>query len=193
MYKCMESEEMVSCRFEIKIYICHILNEHTNWGNWDLGGSSTNHSVGCSIPGYSSLHVKVSFLPPPIRSVSVCASVKQSALLHLKKLFVWKCVWVNEPSSKRSSECSNRLEKCFFLDPFHYRLTTIFNAVMVFLVSYVYCMSCLLPDALYNYNFCMVLLFHVKLNFGEPWAYLVLFSLFCVLWGWTEEYLTSII
>lgn len=42
---------------------------------------------------------------------------------------------------------------------------------MVFLVSYVYCMSCLLPDALYN--FCMVLLFHVKLNFGEPWAYLV--------------------
>lgn len=59
----------------------------------------------------------------------------------------------------------------FFLDPFHYRLTTIFNAVMVYLVSYVYCMSCLLPDALYN--FFMVLLFHVKLNFGEPWAYLV--------------------
>lgn len=167
----MESEEVVSCRFEIKIFFFHILNEHTNWGNWDLGGSSTNHNVGCSIPGYSSLHVKVSFLPPPIRSVCVCASVKQSALLHLKKLFAWKCVWVNEPCSKRSSECSNRLEKCFFLDPFHYRLTTIFNAVMVYLVSYVYCMSCLLPDALYN--FCMVLLFHVKLNFGEPWAYLV--------------------
>lgn len=167
----MESEQVVSCRFEIKIYIFHILNEHTNWGNWDLGGSSTNHNVGCSIPGYSSLHVKVSFLPPPIRSVSVCARVKQSALLHFKKLFAWKCVWVNEPSSKRSSECSNRLEKCFFLDPFHYRLTTIFNAVMVFLVSYVYCMSCLLPDALYNFS--MVLLFHVKLNFGEPWAYLV--------------------
>lgn len=43
-----------------KNLLLHVCSQIFIWGGCDSGGSSTNGKVGGSIPGYSSLHGKVS-------------------------------------------------------------------------------------------------------------------------------------